>query len=201
MVFRIFSILAGIGLVMVIFLAPETKYDRPAFAVDGQLQKVDEFGTIVAFEHDTDAAAAASDNGENDKPLTYLQGLLPFQPSYFDKHAGKTIGSCYLHMAYSLLDPAIVFSLGASALALGVNIAISLSFGSVLGRAYHWPSQNTGLIYAGALPACLFAFVCTGWAGDKINLALARRNKGLHIAEHRVSSRCGVSEIPRLDLC
>lgn len=182
----IFSILAGVGLVMVIFLCPETKFSRPAFAVDGELMHVDEYGNMVTLEKD--GVITGEQESDEQRPFTWAESLLPFQRSTYDKNSFKTVLQCYVGMAYSLLDPAIIFSLGASSLALGVNIAISLSFGRILQDLYGWPGKNTGLVYAGALPACALAFICAGWGGDKINLALARRNKGLHLPEHRVSA-------------
>lgn len=188
--YYIFSIMAGAGLILVIFLAPETKFARPAFAIDGQIMRIDEYGNMVAVDADEDDARLDhEEDWADDQPTSYWRTLKPLEPAAIDKHALKTLANCFLYMGYSLLDPAILWALGAASLALGVNIAISLSFGNVLEKAYHWPSQNTGLIYLGAIPACIFAFVCAGWGGDKINLALARRNKGLHLPEHRVSWR------------
>jgi hypothetical protein len=174
---------------MVFFLAPETKFHRPAFAIDGQVAKIDAFGNMIILSDDEARLEEQSNStlqaSSDERPFTYIESLKPWS-STMESNGLKVIASTFYHMLLALGDPAILYALGASSIVLGVNICQSLSFGSVLGSVYHWPSQNIGLIYLGALPAGAFAMFTSGWGGDKINLWLASRNGGVHLPEHRV---------------
>ena len=171
------------------FAAPETKYDRPAFAIDGKAAKVDAFGNLIMLTDD-EAANVSLDANETQgqgaiENMGYLESLLyRFPASWSDFRSILTV---YKHMALALLDPAIIWSLGASAIVLGVSIGQSLTFGTILQEKYSWAHQNTGLIYLGTIPISLLAFLTSGWGGDKINLWFAKRNGGEHLPEHRVS--------------
>jgi hypothetical protein len=177
---------------MVIFLCPETKFARPAFAIDGQLTKVDEYGNMVVLS-DEEAKAMGDREGDNrlhaeeaPKEYTYVNSLSLMQP--IEKNALRVALTSYWQMALALTNPAIVWALGAASAVLGITIAQSLSFGGILGHTYHWKPENVGLNYLGALPAAALAFLTCGWGGDKVNLYLARRNGGVHLPEHRVST-------------
>jgi hypothetical protein len=191
---QIFGILASVGTIMVIFICPETKFARPAFAIDGQLTKVDEYGNMVVLS-DEEAKELGDRQGDNrlhaeeaSKQYTFVESLALWQP--IEKNSMRVALTSYWQMALALTNPAIIWALGAASAVLSVTIAQSLSFGYILGHGYHWKSENVGLIYLGALPAAGFAFLTCGWGGDKVNLYLARRNGGVHLPEHRVSLGC-----------
>ncbi|KAJ9113568.1 hypothetical protein QFC20_001919 [Naganishia adeliensis] len=188
----IFGILAAVGTVMVVFLCPETKFARPAFAIDGQMTKVDEYGNMVVLS-DEEAKALGDRQGDNrlhaedtSMEYTYVKSLSLMQP--IEKNALRVALTSYWQMTLALTNPAIVWALGAASAVLGVTIAQSLSFGGILGHTYHWKPENVGLNYLGALPAAALAFLTCGWGGDKVNLYLARRNGGVHLPEHRLPS-------------
>ncbi|KAJ9092762.1 hypothetical protein QFC19_008617 [Naganishia cerealis] len=198
----IFAILAAIGTVMVILICPETKFSRPAFAIDGQLTKVDEYGNLVVLS-DEEAKAVNIAGAENrlkvdeedfSEEYTFVNSLSLMQP--VDKSAVRVALMSYWQMLVALTNPAIIWALGAASAILAVTIAQSLSFGSILGQAYHWKTQNIGLNYLGALPAAGLAFLTCGWGGDKLNLWFAKRNGGIHLPEHRV--RYALTAICRL---
>jgi hypothetical protein len=195
---QIFAILSGIGAFMCYFICPETKFARPAFAIDGQLTRIDEYGNMVVLS-DEDAKEIGADQGEgrlraSAEPFTYVQSLSLMAP--IDKNSIRVGLTSYYQMARALLNPAIIWALGAASIILSVTIAQSLSFGSILGHDYHWKPENIGLIYLGTLPGAAAAFFICGWGGDKLNLWLAKRNGGVHLPEHRVSPDvlgCGVT--------
>ena len=187
---QIFAIFASIGLLMAMFLLPETKFTRPAFAIDGQLTQVDAYGNITVLSDDKALADAHGlqtppDFLVDNRSASYWSMLGMFQCT--ERHWYVIIARCYVNMAKAMLDPAVVYCLGASAAVLGTNIGISLVYSTILTADYGWSAESTGLMYLGSLPAGLFAFVVAGWGGDTINLLLARRNGGLHLPEHRVS--------------
>ena len=201
---------------MVIFAAPETKYERPAFAIDGKAAKVDAFGNLVMLTEEEVADAAVDTNASQalgkQENMGYVESLLYRVPTTWSDF--KVILTVYRHMVLALLDPAIIWSLGASSIVLGTTIGQSLTFGTILQEKYQyvraeverssgktlklllpiferefssWAHQNTGLIYLGTLPICVLSFLTSGWGGDKINLWFAKRNGGVHLPEHRVS--------------
>lgn len=195
--YQIFAILSAVGAVMCILICPETKFARPAFAIDGQLTKIDEYGNMVVLS-DEEAKALGQDQGEgrlhaNEEPFTYVNSLSLMAP--MDKNSIRVGITSYYQMARALLNPAIIWALGAASIILSVTIAQSLSFGSILGHVYHWKTENIGLVYLGALPGAAAAFLICGWGGDKLNLWLAKRNGGVHLPEHRVSSAVWVPEV------
>lgn len=175
---------------MIILICPETKFARPAFAIDGQLTKVDEYGNLVVLSDEE--AKRLSDSNDNvlrtdddlSRDYTYRDSIALIQP--IDKSAIRVALQSYWQMLLALTNPAIIWALGAASAVLAVTISQSLSFGSILGRVYHWKEENVGLVYLGALPAAAAAFLTCGWGGDKLNLWLARRNGGVHLPEHRV---------------
>lgn len=190
---QIFAILAAVGTVMIILICPETKFARPAFAIDGQLTKVDEYGNLVVLsDEEAKGLGGSADNvlrtndEEDSRNYTYMDSLSLIQP--INKSAIRVALQSYWQMLLALTNPAIVWALGAASAVLAVTISQSLSFGSILGRVYHWKEENVGLVYLGALPAAALAFLTCGWGGDKLNLWFARRNGGVHLPEHRVSS-------------
>lgn len=199
---QIFAILSGVGTLMIIFLCPETKFARPAFAIDGQLTRIDEYGNMVVLS-DEEAKAYGADEGEgrlhaSTEPYTYIESLALMAP--MEKNSIIVGIKSYYQMVIALANPAIIWSLGAASIVLSVTIAQSLSFGSILGHQYHWKTENVGLVYLGALPAAAAAFLVCGWGGDKANLWLAKRNGGVHLPEHRVRS-CAVSCEFKADVC
>jgi hypothetical protein len=181
----------------VVFAAPETKFERPAFAIDGKPAKVDAFGNLVMLGEAEAEEVALHDGGvdSQDGPadsMTFTESLtrlVPFAIGDF-----KLIFTVYKYMGLALLDPAILWALGASSIVLGITIGQSLTFGTILQEKYMWAHQHTGLIYLGSIPLSALMYLTTGWGGDKINLILARRNKGLHLPEHRVSALTKVDE-------
>lgn len=146
---------------------------------------------MLSDEEAAQEAALASENdqrihGSQDTAPSYVSSLMIWSNRVVESHPLAIVGELFLQMAKALLNPAILFALAASSMVLGINICESLSFGHILEANYGWPAANTGLIYLGAIPAGLFAFVSCGFGGDYINTWLARRNGGIHLPEHRL---------------
>jgi hypothetical protein len=184
---QIFLILSGVGLVLVFVGVPETKFVRPAFSIDGAMSRVNEFGDVVPLTQEElrdemDQASSAHGQADNYSRFRIAFGFR----GKIERSEWKVVPAIYYQMAKSLLNPAIVWALGLASLALSIIIMQSLTWGNILINAYGWSPQSVGLNSLGAVPAGIAAFVCCGWGGDKISIWLARRNKGLHIPEHRV---------------
>lgn len=58
---------------------------------------------------------------------------------------------------------------------------MSLTYGTVLEKLFHWSPASVGLINVGMLRASVISTLWAGLIGEKINLWLARRRKGTHI--------------------
>lgn len=186
----IFVILSIVGFIAAIFLVPETRFERPATAIDGQMTKVDAYGNLVVLsdeEAEIELARQQSHVSErihDDRSgVSFMRQLSPISP--IANQPFKILGGCYKAMALSLLDPSILWALGTASIFLGVSIAQSLSFGSTLEKQ-GWTPENTGLIYIAWIPASALAMVMSGWGGDKINVFMAKRNHGVHLPEHRL---------------
>lgn len=137
----IFTICASIGFVGVFFFFPETRYDRPPFAIDGQMTRVDEYGNLVVLsDEEAKAAAAALDQerleGNGDVKPSFVSTLAPMKKP--EAGALRIVARCYVDMAKALLNPAILWAFGASAARLGFNIATSLTFATILGKEFGW---------------------------------------------------------------
>lgn len=61
---------------------------------------------------------------------------------------------------------------------------MTLVYGEVLTKGYGWSQASVGLINIGIFPASIAAMVYAGWFGDKLNVYMARRNRGIHTPEH-----------------
>jgi hypothetical protein len=125
---------------LVIFAAPETKFERPAFAIDGKAAKVDAFGNLVMLTEEEVAVAALDTNagqtlGQQEN-MGYVESLLYRFPATWNDF--KVILTVYKYMVLALMDPAIIWALGASSIVLGINIGQSLTFGTILQEKYQY---------------------------------------------------------------
>lgn len=125
---------------MVIFAAPETKFERPAFAIDGKAAKVDAFGNLVMLTEEEAANVALDTNADQTmgpkESMEYVESLLYRVPATWSDF--KVILTVYKYMVLALLDPAIIWSLGASSIVLGTTIGQSLTFGTILQEKYQY---------------------------------------------------------------
>ncbi|GIZ36792.1 hypothetical protein CKM354_000025900 [Cercospora kikuchii] len=181
-----FAIINAFGLLLSIFLLPETRYDRSPTSYNGQVVHTDEFG-VTTILSDEEAEARYGTRNQTTSATTiplktsYISQLSPYSsPAPNALRLG--IGAI-LKMLQSLTSPAVLWAILASSISLGSGIAISLTYASVLIESFHWSPSSTGLVNAGIFPASLLAMFYAGFIGDRINLFLARRRNGKHIPE------------------
>lgn len=191
----IFVILGSAIFIGLFFLVPETRFDRPAAYIDGQIIAYDAFGNprILSDEEATEELAAgrvASDGGLatalHDEKFTFLQRINPFTRPVKDPL--RVYLGVWRDMAICLLDPGCLYALGLGSIILGGVVAMSTSIASVLEDDYGWPSANTSLYIIGSTISG-FLVIPFGMACDKLCLWLSKRNGGQHLPEHRVSRR------------
>lgn len=51
---------------------------------------------------------------------------------------------------------------------------------------YEWGTEDIGLSYVSPIIVCLPATISVGWLGDKLTVAMARRNGGISEPEHKL---------------
>ncbi len=180
---------AGLGLLLAIFGAFETRYDRQASKIDGQIVITDEFGAIHVLS-DEEAQAHYQDvdlvTTETALPPknTYLEMLKPWSGSV--PHPLRTILMAWVHMIESFTSPGLLFAVLVASITLGCTIAISLTYDTVLSQIYGWPEMNVGLVNVGAIIGGIVGMAYAGWPADRYVIWLAKRNRGVHKPEHRL---------------
>jgi hypothetical protein len=166
--YGILTIAIGIGLFLTFFLSFETRYQRPAASIDGQIIFTDEFGVthILSDKEGLERLAnmhqieAAIDTDVEKKP--YWQLMKPYDS--MTPNGGRIALMSYVHMAKAFVSPHIIYAVLLSAISLGKNkffaislkagfnaiagipIAISLTYDTVLQESYGWDPSSVGLI-------------------------------------------------------
>ncbi|KAI1845751.1 hypothetical protein JX266_008116 [Neoarthrinium moseri] len=183
----LFAITLGLSILISIFLLPETRFQRPAASLNGQIVYTDEFGA-THFLSDEDARERFGDLAQ---PLstatekrTFLQELKPWSP--VAQNGFKIWAGAYGKILKSLSSPGVVFAMLASSISLGIAVAISLVYSTILIEGYGWSPESVGLFNVGIIPAAFLAMGYSGWFADKLNIWLAIRNGGVHRPEHHL---------------
>lgn len=185
----LFAITLGFGAVTAFFFLPETRFQRPLALVNGYVVYTDDFGhtQFLTDEEARERLGERMDDGIGGEPAekkTFVQELKPW--STVPQGAFKTWLSAYAAIAKSLTSPAVWFALLASSITLGIGVAISLVYSTVLEESFHWGPESVGLFNVGIIPAAMLAMVHSGWFADRVNVWLAARNGGVHKPEHHL---------------
>jgi hypothetical protein len=120
--YGIYVITIAVGLVLAFFLAFETRFQRPAAAIDGQLLYTDEFGTTRIL---TDAEAQNylaeleehPPNLSNIPRKTYRQLLNPWSGT--TPNGGQVVVKAFIHMAEAFTSPVLLYALLVATIVLG----------------------------------------------------------------------------------
>ncbi|KXL49918.1 MAG: hypothetical protein FE78DRAFT_36757 [Acidomyces sp. 'richmondensis'] len=178
------TILGGFGTIMGVLLLAETRYQRSPMSLNGQIVHTDEFG-VTSVLSDAEAVqrfGTQNETNENSPPSAqkiYLQHLKLFQGTALNP--GRVEAGAFYKMILSCSSPAVVWAILSSSISPGIEIAMSLTYGTVLEKLFHWSPASVGLINVGMLRASVISTLWAGLIGEKINLWLARRRKGTHI--------------------
>ncbi|THX22408.1 MFS general substrate transporter [Aureobasidium pullulans] len=180
----VLAIFAAGGLVTGFFLLAETRYTRSPASMDGQVIFTDEWG-VTHFLTDAEARARLGDVHQPDdqeyREKTYLQHLNPVSGTA--PNALKLGLGANVKMLQACSSPGVIYAILASSIALGVGIAMSLVYASILTTSFHWSEKSIGLVNVGIFPASLAAMFYAGYCGDKMNIWLAKRRNGVHLPE------------------
>ncbi|KAK6425309.1 hypothetical protein LTR81_002337 [Elasticomyces elasticus] len=183
-----FAIAMAGSLVLAIFALPETKFIRPPMALSGRAVYTDEFGHTHVVSHEEaeqrfGAPLTAETTSSPPPPKrTFAQELKPFHG--LPPNALKLWLHTYKKILQSCTAPAVIYALALASIALGIGIAITNIYSTLLQGSYHWSASSVGLFNAGAIPASICAMLYTGYFGDRLTIWLATRNGGMHKPEH-----------------
>ncbi|EKG16765.1 Sugar transporter conserved site [Macrophomina phaseolina MS6] len=188
--YGIMTIAGGFGLILAIFFAFETRFHRPPTYMDGQVIITDEFGNTRIMTNDEyqEYSTAYGDvhvtNAAFPQPKTYVQLLNPWPGKA--PNASRIIATSFLEMAKCCTAPGIIYATLVPSVTTGCMIAMSLSYNAVLTENYGQSAASVGLINIASIPASFAAMFVAGYVGDKLSIAMARRNGGMHEPEHRL---------------
>ncbi|TVY35541.1 putative MFS-type transporter [Lachnellula subtilissima] len=188
------AIFLAIGFVFCFFFMEETNYDRAPLEMVTTPDEIPDTATpnkgeiSISADPEKSAAITAPSNDETTpgvidyKPKTYMQKL-----SLLDKKRP-------FHLFRSMLRPLLFFSLP-SVVYAGFSYGSNLVWFNVLnGTAslilsappYSFPPSMVGLSYFSPLIGVAVGSLYSGLLGDRIVLALARRNRGVLEPEFRL---------------
>jgi MFS family permease len=180
----VLAMFAGVGLLASFLLLSETRYTRTPASMNGQVVITDEWG-VTRFLGDAEARERLDQvqrlDGRVHRQKTYMEHVNPI--SGIAPNALKLGIGANVKMIRACSSPAVVYAILVSSMALGVGIAMSLVYASILTTSFHWSEKSIGLVNVGILPASLGAMFYAGYCGDKMNIWLAKRRNGLHMPE------------------
>ncbi|KAJ5632013.1 hypothetical protein N7490_008352 [Penicillium lividum] len=186
----VYVIAIGLGLLLVLLGCFETKYQRRAQFLNGQVVFTDQFGvTRVIAAADAQDYLQAQDADDTNIPdearpkKSYLQMLKLWQAPV--DNPIQTVLTTWFHMFEAFTSPGILYATLLSAVVLGSSIGCSLTYDTVL-QSYGWPAKNVGLINLGGVFGGLIAMLYAGVFGDWFVLYMAKRSGGVHSPEHRL---------------
>ncbi|KAK2012465.1 major facilitator superfamily transporter [Colletotrichum eremochloae] len=186
---------SGITFVFALFLVPETKYDRPLAAYQGQTAQVSHFvsssgpgiddttGVYTEMLTRKTTTEPRQLDFVNFKPRTFASDmrLLTQKPDWNEGW------QCITGMAIVILFPDMIWALLLNGLTVGVNIALGTTYGGVLEHApYNWSTSVISLATTGQIVVSFLALPLLGRGSDWVIRVFARRNGGVHKPEYRL---------------
>ncbi|KAJ5109592.1 hypothetical protein N7532_002237, partial [Penicillium argentinense] len=187
----VYVIAVGVGLFIVIFGCFETKYQRRAQVLNGQVVVTDQFGVtrVLSGEEAQTYLHARETDGDSEIPdvarrkKTYRQMLRPWdKPS---EKPFRIVLMAWFRMFEAFSSPGILYATLLSSVVLGSSVGMSLTYDTVL-QNYGWPAKNVGLINLGGVFGGFGGMLYAGVFGDWFILRMAKRSGGVHTPEHRL---------------
>ncbi|KAJ9144493.1 Major facilitator superfamily transporter [Pleurostoma richardsiae] len=184
--------LSALVLVISIFLLPETKYDRPLSAYQGQAARVSTFAAGDREDGQQDESYTARRLSTRDvreldsvnyKPRTLASDMRLFVNKPDWEEGFRTLR----RMCTIILFPDILWAFLLNGLTLGVNVAMATTYGNILSAVpYSWAQENISFAMTGQIVVSLVALPALGWGSDWAVKLLARRNGGVHQPQYRL---------------
>src|SRR5690242_12689263 len=184
------SIPMAISFPLALILYPETYFKRPTVAFDGLilLQSATEKLTIYQ-DREIDSAlyrdlpALPTDDNTAKTLITIVRGRLHLWRSPVS--SWKSMGCCYIQMAYCVVNPLIIWVILASAVHWASILFIGSSYTTIL-RSPPYSLGSSVIINLNIASAvgAFIAYPVGGWLVDEILKRLTKRNGGVREAEH-----------------
>ncbi|KAL2409302.1 hypothetical protein ABEF95_005955 [Exophiala dermatitidis] len=188
--------LAGLVLIFSTFFLPETKYDRPLAAYQGQAAQVSTFATSDGDGHAEQTTTTATYTARrvstldvveldyvNYKPRTLASDMRLFVNPPDWEEGLRTLR----RMGTVMCFPDILWAFLLNGLTLGVNVAMGTTYGNILGAPpYSWAQENISFAMSGQIVVSLIALPALGWGSDWAIKVLAKRNGGVHQPQYRL---------------
>ncbi|KAJ9657924.1 hypothetical protein H2198_004007 [Neophaeococcomyces mojaviensis] len=179
--------LAAVQLIATFFLLPETKYARPLEAFQ-EVQPDAEGGDI-----ESDPARLSSRaNICTQRPaldfVTYAPRTLKSDMRmWVGKPEWKLIYKVLKETFTVMLFPNVFWAMCLNGLTLGANVAIGITYGTVITSApYNWSQSSTSYVNCGQIVTALLALPLLGYGSDLLIKWKANRNGGIHEPENRL---------------
>lgn len=142
----LFAICLAVSALLVIFCCPETRFTRSPVSLNGQVVLTDDFGHTRVLTGEAAIAAFGDTDGPThvaSEKKTFLQNLKPWSP--VAPNALNILGASCMKILKSMSSPGVIFALMLSSISLGVGIAITLVYSTVLQESYKWSPESVGL--------------------------------------------------------
>ena len=191
--YYLFAGFSGLVLVLAIFFVPETKYIRPLVAYKG---------TTMEHGNPNSLISGRGSDPENPKELhrvitvhdkrvldtvNYLPRTMMSDMRLFVNDADwSEAWLCIKHMFQLFWFPNVFWAFSMNGMFLGVNIAMGLTYGNILGGSFHWEEKWISVAMAGQIIVALICVPMLGYGSDILVKYMARRNSGVHEPEHRL---------------
>jgi hypothetical protein len=186
--YKLMAIFAGVATVVVIFVIPETTYNRSSlYNID--TTSVEHLGELAEKEHhimhdenpqqQEIAAAAATQPSKK----SYLQLLAPFSGTY---HSGSPFPIIFTPIK-QIFNPAVLWSCVTQGAVSAWTVAVSFMLAQIFAVApYNFTPAQVGYLYTGAIVGGLVAETICMTTNDSMAKFLARRNSGTYEPEFRL---------------
>ncbi|PYH91315.1 MFS general substrate transporter [Aspergillus ellipticus CBS 707.79] len=186
----VYVIAVGAGLVIVVFGCFETRYQRRAQFLNGQVVVTDQFGVTQVlsgpqaeeYRRELEADDGSTPDEAREKH-TYWQMLQPWGTPV--KNTWTTVLMAWFHMFEAFTSPGILYATLLASAVLGSSVGVSLTYDTVL-QSYGWPARSVGLINLGGVFGGFGGMLYAGVFGIWFILRMAKRSGGVHTPEHRL---------------
>ncbi|PWY67011.1 MFS transporter [Aspergillus eucalypticola CBS 122712] len=170
--YGVFSIASGLVFISAFTLVPESRYDRPTDAFEGEVH-VHHNGEEQVIVHATNKNRVPLDF-INYKARTWKHTLAIMHPPANWKEAL----TCYKQMGQCILFPNILWVVLMNSVSLGIYVIGVTEYSSVLGAPpYNYPTTSLGLVQGGQIVVAMIMVPVLGYGGDQLYKLVARRRE------------------------
>ncbi|OGM41153.1 MFS transporter [Aspergillus bombycis] len=179
--YGIFAIISGVLFLVSFVLVPESLYERPTDAFEGQVH-VQHEGEDLAIVRATTKRRVELDFTRY-QPRTWRHSL-----KIFHGPAKWSVAiECWKHMLQCILFPNILWVVLMNSVVLGIYVIMVTVFGTILtAPPYNYPATALGLVQGGQIVVSLILVPVLGYGGDKFHEWVARRRNGVAEPEFRL---------------